>query len=117
MAPGLEMQANQPEERRSSKRYPVGLDLRYKIYRNSTILQEGCGTTQDFSAEGVFFRPDRGLPAGCDVELWMDWPVLIDGGSFLHVTISGQIVRCTESGVAVRIAHSDFRPNSAKPTC
>ena len=114
MAPGHERQAAQPEERRLYRRYPVGLDLRYKIYRNSTILQEGSGTTRDFSAGGVFFRADRALPAGFDVELFMDWPAHLNGASFLRVTIAGQIVRSTEAGVAVRIAHSQFRTDSAR---
>src|SRR5690348_8333509 len=112
MAPAPGKLAAQPDERRSHRRYPVGLGLRYKLYGSSTIPREGSGMTQDLSAGGVFFRADQALPAGVAVELWVDWPAHVNGASFLRLTISGQIVRSAENGIGVRILHSEFLANS-----
>lgn len=75
-------------------------------------MEEGSGTTRDFSAGGVFFHADRPLPPEGEVELNMDWPVKIRGGSSLTVMISGRIVRSTARGVAIQISHSEFQMSS-----
>ena len=109
MAPIRDPQAASPEERRSHRRYPVRLSLRYRLSRNGTILLEGDGTTHDFSAGGVFVCTDRVLPEGFEIELWMDWPVKMNGGPFLCVNLAGRVVRGSQAGSAVRIEQSEFR--------
>ena len=109
MAPFRDPKTAYPEERRSHRRYPVRLSLRYRLSRNGTILLEGTGTTRDFSAGGVFVCTDRVLPEGFDIELWMDWPVKMNGAPFLSVSMAGRVVRGTETGSAIRIEQSEFR--------
>ena len=109
MAPTRNPQAASPEERRSHRRYPVRLRLRYRLSRNGTILLEGTGTTRDFSAAGVFVCTDRVLPEGFEIELWMDWPVKMNGAPFLCASMAGRVVRGTDTGSAVRIEQSEFR--------
>lgn len=107
-------------ERRSSRRYPVGLNLYYQISRNRTTVKEGPGRTRDFSQDGVFFhevQPAGEFPAGLDVKLLVDWPAQINGRAQLKVAIFGQTVRCGADGIAVRILRYEVRtsPSSRRP--
>ena|SRR5579872_7059457 len=107
------------QERRSSRRYPVGMDLHYTLSRNQTVVKEGSGRTRDFSGSGVFFQtlqPVDGLAAGLDVELFVDWPSRINGKAVVTVSIVGHTVRCGADGIAVRIANCEVRaiPSSRK---
>lgn len=100
-------------ERRSCFRYRVGLELHYKLTGGAATGQEGSGKTRDFSKDGVLFVPDRPLPPGLDVQLFIDWPARINGSPALHATISGRIVRSDPEGTAVKIACCRFRPGPA----
>ncbi len=101
------------DERRYQHRYPVGVDVFYKLTRNATTLDQGSGRTVDFSGTGVLFQPDRRLPSGVELELLIDWPVQIDGVTVLHAAISGRVVRSTADGTAVEIRRFRFLPGPA----
>jgi|SRR5581483_870374 len=104
------------EERRSSRRYPVGLDLHYKLSRNRTIVKEGSGKTRDFSTDGVFFQPlqtELIVPAGLDVELSVDWPAPGNQKALVMVAIFGHTVRSGPDGIAARISRCEVRANSS----
>jgi len=112
MSPARETAAVYARERRSSRRYPVGLELRYKLSRGPAIFEEGLGRTRDFSESGVFFhtcQPAGSLPAGLDVELLLDWPGPMSGEAPVRVTILGRTVRVDEAGIGVRILRCDIR--------
>lgn len=101
------------DERRWQYRYPVGVDLSYRLTRNGTILDQGSGRTVDFSGTGLLFQPNRKLPSGVELELLIDWPVRIDGMTVLHAAISGRVVRSTANGTAVEIRRFRFLPGPA----
>ena len=116
-ARGTEVAADS-RERRSSRRYPVGMDLRYRLSRGRTVLKEGSGKTRDFSEGGVFFhthQPAGSLPEGLDVELWLDWPAQINGQAVITVAIFGYTVRTAGNGIGVRISRCDFRASAPRP--
>ena len=98
-----------PTDRRSHRRYPVELDLRYKLIYGRRVLNGGLGKTRDISTKGVFFRADQALPRGRDIELSMDWPLRLGGLCPLQVKIAGKVLRSDESGTAVQIRHYEFR--------
>jgi hypothetical protein len=102
------------KERRSHHRYPVGLELFYKLDRGGPIAHQGSGKTLDFSEKGLLFQPDQRLPRGSAVELLIDWPVRLDGTPVLHAAISGRIVRSTANRTAVRIGQFRFLPGPAR---
>ena len=114
MFPAREMPIACKEERRSHRRYPVGLEVRYRSSRNRIVCYEGSGTTRDFSEGGVFFQTDRVLPAGVDVELHITWPVQIEGRPALQVLVVGRTVRTTGDGTAVKIAQCEFRTGAVR---
>ncbi len=108
MFPALETQIASIDDRRSHRRYPVGLDLRYKFWRNRRILREGHGRTRDVSEGGVLFNADQALPPGVDVELSIDWPARLPGTPAVEATICGRVVRSNPEGIAVRITRCEF---------
>jgi hypothetical protein len=110
-------ESSYPRERRSSRRYPVGLDLRFALSRRGAVLERGSGRTRDFSEGGVFFQPFRLsgiLPPGVDAELFLDWPARLNGEAVVTVTISGRIVRSSADGIAVQISRCDVRANRGR---
>lgn len=103
-----------PSERRSHRRYPVQFNLQYKLSRNQTETRQGVGRTRDFSRGGLYFDADQYLPKGHNVELFVDWPVLLDGVCPLKLVVVGRIVRSSGLGHAVRIARCEFRTRGAR---
>jgi PilZ domain len=109
MVPVPQLQSAPPHERRRYRRYPVKLSVRYRLYRDPTVWEEGLGATRDLSSEGVSFRADRDLPVGAEVELRIGWPVKINGAPNLSAVISGRILRCNRNEIAVAILQSEFQ--------
>jgi len=62
------------------------------------------------SAGGVFLYTDHPLAEGSDIELFMNWPVQIQGTHFLQLNMAGRIVRSLEAGIAVKIEERRFAP-------
>ncbi len=104
-----------PANRRLHQRYPIELDLRYKLIHGRQVLNGGVGKTRDISTKGVFFSADQALPSGLDVELSMDWPVRLGGLYHLQVKIAGKVLRSGERGTAVQIRHYEFRTRGIGP--
>ncbi len=67
-----------PAAGRSNRRYPVQLDLRYKVLRGGEPLR-GIGVTREFSSTEVKFAADQDLPLGALIELSLAWPLRLDG--------------------------------------
>ena len=103
-----------PEERtdqRARDRYPISLDLHYKVLRGGRVEQAGTGRTLNISSGGVFFETDDRLPKRGLVEVAMQWPYLLEGVCGLKLVMRGHIVRsggdCRET--AVRAEFREFR--------
>ena len=104
-----------PANRRLHQRYPIELDLRYKLIHGRQVLNGGVGKTHDISTKGVFFSADQALPSGLDVELSMDWPLRLGALCQLQVKIAGKVLRSGEHGTAVQITHYEFRTRGIGP--
>ena len=95
-------------DRRLHRRYPIALDVKYKLSRGRTA-RFGNGTTRNLSSRGVLFMADDALPAGSPVELTLNWPVLLEGVCPLKLVLRGLVVRSDWRGVAVRTRDHEFR--------
>jgi hypothetical protein len=96
-------------ERRSHARYLMDLDVRYNGSWKQGVPHEGSGKTRDFSSGGIFFSTNQRLPKGRRVELFINWPILLEGTCLLQLVITGKIVRSSRGGVAVTILNHKFR--------
>jgi hypothetical protein len=95
-------------ERRTSDRFPINRELRYKVLdRRGTI--SGKGLTVNMSSSGLLFTTEHKLLPGQKVELAVSWPAQLDHRCALKFLARGRVVR-TESGrAAVEIDHYEFR--------
>jgi len=97
------------DDRRRHRRYPLRLEVRYKLLHVGHAVQTGSGRTLNVSTGGVLFEVDRALPARNEITLDITWPVLLDGVQHLKVVANGRVVRSEGRTVAVRVRTFEFR--------
>jgi hypothetical protein len=102
------------QDRRDDRRYPIALELHYKVIARSRIQLNGGGRTLNMSSGGVLFGGDQKLPAGAFVELSIHWPVLLQNTCPLTLLIVGRIVRCEDNTVAVKTSRYEFVTRPAR---
>jgi hypothetical protein len=96
-------------DRRDAVRYPLSLELKYKLIRRRKLIDSGVGHTVDLSSGGVLFETDRPLPVGLNVELSVAWPVLLHGVAPMRLFVTGRIVRTSRNRTAIRTVQHEFR--------
>ena len=101
-----------PYERRQHQRFPITAKCQYIL----TGIR-GQAVTSDIGSGGVFLKPERILPLGKQIQVFIDWPALLDQRCPLRLVITGQTLRSDETGTAVGIIRYDFRirPRRATP--
>jgi len=101
-------------DQRVNRRYPISLEIEYKVLRKGRVERLGLGRTLNVSSGGVLFQATDELPAGSSVELLMQWPFLLEGVCPLKLVIHGSVVRSDSKGVAIRNKHHEFRTAGAR---
>jgi hypothetical protein len=96
-------------DRRSTDRFPIESELRYKMVENKGAQEAGIGRTLNMSSSGVLFTSETHLPVGRRVELSVDWPAELNENCGLKLVALGRIVRATGEAAAMRIDKYDFR--------
>jgi len=107
---GCETQVEQTDQR-ARGRYPIRLELQYKLLRGTRVERAGTGKTLNISSHGVLFETEDLLPSRGLVELAMQWPFLLHGVCGLNLVMRGRIVRSAGNGkaTAVRADFHEFR--------
>jgi len=95
-------------DRRLQRRYPLELDLEYRILKDDRVVFTGTGKTVNISSGGILFHAEESVPSGHSVELSVHWPALLGNSPFLELCISGRLVRSEEGGVALRMNRYHF---------
>ena len=101
-------------EQRSHQRYPLQLEMEYKLLTRGAAGRSGSGSTLNISSGGVLFAADGSLPSGSAIELMLSWPCLLEGVCPLKLVMRGQIVRCEGNEVAIATRHHEFRTAGAR---
>lgn len=99
-----------PDERRSSRRYPIDLPVQCEDGRNQFLE----GRVVNISSGGILVHSDRALEPGRKVRLRVAWPVRLNDVMPLALHIEGQTVRADGNFTAVKILRSEFR---TRPVC
>jgi hypothetical protein len=102
-----------PCDPRRHHRYPIRLDVEYRLQRKGQVILRGLGRTLNISSGGVFLSVNDSLEIGGLIELAIDWPFLLDGCCALKLKIRGLIVRSDVNGIAVETQHYEFRTAGA----
>jgi hypothetical protein len=95
-------------DRRLQRRYPIELDLEFRIMKDDQVVSTGAGKTGNISSGGVFFHAVEDVPSGPHVELAVRWPAVLGNSPFLELRIFGRLVRNDAHGVAMRMSRYHF---------
>ncbi len=95
-------------DRRLQRRYPLELDLEFRIIDGDKVVSTGAGKTGNISSGGVLFYAAEGVPNGPHVELTVRWPAVLGNAPFLELRIFGRLVRNDSQGLAIRMSRYHF---------
>lgn len=101
------LQLSGAAERRTSIRFPLQLELRFRNEEKSALWR--AGRTVNISSSGLLFVADAELNPGSRVCLSVDWPAILDKKAALRLIIHGRVIRVFEDRVAVAVQRSEFR--------
>jgi c-di-GMP-binding flagellar brake protein YcgR len=101
--------AEKRSDRRSKRRYPIALEVQYKVMKHRRVERLGSGRTLNISSGGVLFEADGLLPTSGPIELALNWPFLLHGSCGLKLVMRGRIVRTDEKTTAIRAEFHEFR--------
>ena len=98
-------------ERRQHQRYPITARSEYVLAGNRALA-----TTLDISSGGVFLKSDQILPVGDQIQVFINWPVLLDQRCPLRLVITGRVLRSNEAGAAPGTIRYDFKIRPKRAT-
>lgn len=96
-------------ERRTSDRFPIEREMRFKMLSKRLADEAGSGTTVNMSSGGVLFQTDKTLIPGKRVEMAISWPAQLDNRCALKLIARGRVVRSESGMTAVEILQYEFR--------
>ena len=96
-------------DRRRGRRYPVDLELEYRVLDRLGVRQTGRARVLNLSTSGIYFQPNQHLPAGFEIEIAIPWPSSAISPRRMQLYAFGKTVRSEEDGCAVRIFRCEFR--------
>jgi hypothetical protein len=105
-------EAAEGKDRRSSDRFPIMRELRYKVVSKSSHMS-GAGVTVNMSSGGVLFTTETPLIPGKRVEMAISWPAQLDQKTSLKLIARGRVVRSENGCAAVQIDQYEFRTMGA----
>lgn len=109
----MELERLLPGERRSTDRFPIERELRYKVVSKRSCNESGTGRTVNFSSGGILFTTEQMLIPGKKIEMAISWPAQLDAKCPLKLLARGRIVRCENGRAAVEIQQYEFRTMGA----
>ena len=95
-------------ERRSHERFPIALSADYRIHRKGRV-DSGSARTINIASGGVLLEANESLATGGPIDLFIRWPIRLEGTCPLNLVISGRIIRSDSRGVAIKANHHEFR--------
>ncbi len=108
------MQPNQMD-RRSSDRFPIEREVRYRVLNKRNGEEAGQGKTANISSTGVLFTTEDLLLPGRRLELAISWPAQLNDKCALKLVARGRVVRFEQGRVAIEIQQYEFRTHSLRP--
>jgi len=95
-------------ERRSKRRYPLQLNLRYRSV-SSRMAVSGTGQTLNVSSAGLLIASSHDLMENIRLHITVEWPWLLDQSTPLQLVADSRVVRTGEGHFAVELVRYQFR--------
>jgi hypothetical protein len=102
-------------ERRTSKRFPIQSEIRYRMLESGRHIPQTDGKMIDMSSRGVRISAAQALPCGKRVEVSINWPVALNATCRLKLMVTGEVVRSDADETVVAILKHEFRTNGMCP--
>jgi hypothetical protein len=102
-------------DRRATRRYPIALQLQYRLIRNGRIQSLGFGRTINIGSHGILFEADDVVPTSGQMELALIWPFLLQGSCGLQLIMRGRILRTDKKIIALKAEFHEFRTAGRGP--
>ncbi len=99
-------------DRRSNLRFPLALDARF-VERRTPVA--GTGQTVNLSSSGALITSQHRIRVGVLVELFVDWPIRLDGTTPLQFVAIGRVVRSAPGAFALALQRHEFRTAKKRP--
>jgi hypothetical protein len=96
-------------EQRSHQRYPIELEVEYRLLAKGQSDLLGSGKTRNISSGGVLIDALGPPPPTGLIELMLSWPFLLEGVCPLKLVMRGRIVRSDVRGIAIQSNFHEFR--------
>jgi hypothetical protein len=101
-------------DRRSSDRFFIEREVRYKVLNKKSGEESGTGKTINMSSTGVLFTTDQMLLPGRRIEVSISWPAQLNNKCALRLVARGRVVRFDDGKAAMEIQQYEFK-TQAKP--
>ena len=96
-------------DRRSTDRFPIEREVRFRLLGKRNGQEEGTGKTVNISSNGVLFTTDKALVPGRRIEVSISWPAQLDNRCQLKLVAKGRVTRQENGQAAVEIQQYEFR--------
>ena len=107
---------NRPDERRSHRRYPISLTVDYRLLYRGRVDTLGSARTINMATGGVLIQPNESLVTGRHIELFINWPMMLEEICPLKLVMWGRITRSDIHGVAIQTRQYEFRTAGIRPS-
>jgi len=105
----LQYSGSSVNERRSSSRFPIERDIRYRVLNKKSNQEAGVGKTLNISSSGILFTTEHLLLPGRTLEVSVSWPAQLNNACPLKLVARGRVVRFEPGKAAIEIQHYEFR--------
>jgi hypothetical protein len=108
--------ADSPENatnRRSSRRFPLQLAVRYRLIGAETTPKWTASESVNISSTGLLFTTSESVLPGQGIEVFVAWPVALNDQVGLKLGLKGPIVRSAGNLTAMRFEKYEFKTRSA----
>jgi PilZ domain len=95
-------------ERRSKRRYPLQLNLRYRSI-SDRMPMAGTGRTLNVSSRGILIASEQEVQEGTRLHVRVEWPWLLDSATPLQLVAESRVVRASRAEFAVELLRYQFR--------
>jgi hypothetical protein len=95
-------------ERRSNRRYPLQLNLRFRS-THGKFMVAGDGRTLNISSAGLLIASPMDVEKGLRLRVTVEWPWLLDETTPLQLVAESRVVRTHEAAFAVTLERYQFR--------
>jgi hypothetical protein len=102
-------------DRRTSDRFPIEREVRYKVLSKKNGEEIGVGRTINMSSTGVLFTTEQLLLPGRRIELSISWPAELNHRCALRLVARGRVVRFDDGKAAMQIQQYEFKTQAKAP--